>query len=343
MINRMTQWRLLSSLLLLSLLFTCKDSGSLSPKETANGDAAKTAAHDGSQSKDEPVILEKGTKLIVAVKGKHMVEVSGIDRSLKQSGMFWMINDSGNAPSLYALDTITGNTREIKVKGAVNRDWEDLVSLQFEGKPHLLIADTGDNKSIYKTVKLYLVPEPDLTRHDDASEIEPTGVIEFQYEDGPRDCEAIAYDPSSEQILLLSKRTVPPVLYALPLSGWDAGGVLTAKRLGEATGIPKPEKMLKTLFPDTWEQSAQPTAMDISDDGSTLVILTYYKTWMFKRSSEQTWVEVLAQKPFKRVSTPLLKQAESMCFGNDETAIYVISEKKPDLYKTNLPLTPAPD
>ncbi len=69
MINRMTQWRLLSSLLLLSLLFTCKDSGSLSPKETAKGDAAKTAAHDASQSKDEPVILEKGTKLIVAVKG----------------------------------------------------------------------------------------------------------------------------------------------------------------------------------------------------------------------------------------------------------------------------------
>jgi hypothetical protein len=70
--------------------------------------------------------------------------------------------------------------------------------------------------------------------------------VRFRFEDGPRDCEAMAVDPEQPRALLLSKRTEPPVLYELtllpgaPLPSRLAGKVTTSRHdlVGNAGSCP---------------------------------------------------------------------------------------------------------
>lgn len=86
-------------------------------------------------------------------------EMSGLASSRRHPGLVWGVRDSGNPASLYALrqhDDQPGkfSMREVKVAGAKNRDWEDLVYGEENGRGVLYIVDTGA-KVVYK------VAEPD--------------------------------------------------------------------------------------------------------------------------------------------------------------------------------------
>lgn len=85
-------------------------------------------------------------------------EVSGIAASKRYPGWAWAIRDSGNPASLYALRERGGigrfSMREFPVRGASNRDWEDVVYAADATGTYLLIVDAGA-KVVYK------VAEPD--------------------------------------------------------------------------------------------------------------------------------------------------------------------------------------
>jgi len=271
--------------------------------------------------------------LVASLEGFELSEVSGIAASQKRDHLFWMINDSGNGSNLHAFHIPSSKVLKIKVKGAKNRDWEDLTSFRYKGQPYLLIPDTGDNKGKRQTVQLYLVKEPELNFEQDQNlSLRPERVIELSYEDGPLDCESVTFDPNTQSILFLGKRMVPPVLYGLTLAELFKSGPKTATRLAQATGIPRPTPVVKYLLPKKWKYSAQPTAMDISSDGRFMVVLTYLTTWIFERKGNQTWAEVLIGKP-QAVATPLLPQAEAICFERGNKALFLISEDRPDLFR----------
>lgn len=87
-------------------------------------------------------------------------EMSGFASSRRHAGWAWGVRDSGNPASLYAFRT-TGSPasftlREFPVRGASNRDWEDVVYAEENGSAFLYVVDTG-GKRIYK------LPEPDPT------------------------------------------------------------------------------------------------------------------------------------------------------------------------------------
>ena len=101
-----------------------------------------------------------------------------------------------------------------------NRDWEDLSSFRIGALAYLLVADTGDNDAKRKHVQLYVVPEPDLDL-DDKVKVEPAWKVDFVYPGGPRDAEAVAVDTANQRVLVLTKRTLPPELYEVPLTPGD--------------------------------------------------------------------------------------------------------------------------
>ena len=88
-------------------------------------------------------------------------EVSGLVTSQQYPGWSWMIRDSGNPASLYALrfqDDGTPLVREIRVAGATNVDWEDLVYRWGDPQSRLFVIESGQsggNRFIYE------LPEPD--------------------------------------------------------------------------------------------------------------------------------------------------------------------------------------
>ena len=205
----------------------------------------------------EADIISSGT-----IYDRDIGEASGIAASHIHEDLVWVINDSGNSASIYALNPKGKVLGTLNMEGISNNDWEDLASFKYEGKPYILIADIGDNAARRKACFLHFLEEPDIEKTPDrfSLSVKPSWSMTYTYEDGPRDCESVAVDILNEKIFLLSKRDNPPILYELPLTKQENA---VARRCGEIKPLPR-RTQEKTEFS---KYSNQPTAMDISSDG----------------------------------------------------------------------------
>lgn len=246
-----------------------------------------------------------------------ITEASGLAISPRSDDFLWIVNDSNGTPEIHLSNTDGTARGSVSVRGVKNKDWEDLAAFIHKGESYLLIADTGDNNSKRDSVSLFIVREPVLPSAGKsiAGEIPIAWKIEFTFEDGPRDCEAVAVDARKEKIILVSKRTEPPVVYELPLR--PTGKEQVARRIGTTQTIAPAFILLPYLN--------QPTGMDISADGSTAAIVTYYGVFLFPKESGQTWGEAFAAQPV-RIGSHKLPQAESVAFSKDGTSLRSISE-----------------
>jgi hypothetical protein len=253
-------------------------------------------------------------------------ETSGLARSHRAGDLLWAHNDSDNAPVLFALGADGRLRGQLRPPGVTNVDWEDIASFEAEGRAWLLIADVGDNLSRRTDCVLYIVPEPDPAALTPGGEL-AVGVawrIPVRYPDGPRDCEAVAVDPRDGLVYLISKRTVPAVVYTLPLHP-PAGAVPAAVPIARLTQIPQPTAVQKTIALPTGKYRAQPTGLDFSPDGTIAAVLTYGDVWLFRRPAGQSWTDAFTSEP-QRLPPHGLMQAEAICFSHDGHALYVSSE-----------------
>ncbi len=196
-------------------------------------------------------------------------EISAIAASRQFPDRFWVAADSGSPAMVWQIDANGAVHRSVTVDGAANRDWEDIALTDIDGRATLVIADIGDNLGNRDFASLYLLPEP----VESVASATISRRIDFRYPDGPRDAEAITVDSAAGEILLLSKRDVPPRLYALPL---DAAGaaVVTAEYRRDLDELPKPTSLDFALAHALKSWHWQPTAMDLDPDGK-LAVLTY--------------------------------------------------------------------
>ena len=269
------------------------------------------------------VIAQSGTII-----DRNLGEVSGIAVSRLNEGVFWVINDSGNSASVYALNSEGKLLCTLDVQGVSNNDWEDIASFEYKGKPYILVADVGDNFARRSKCFLHFIEEPDMAKISGNSSlpVKPSWSITYTYEDGPRDCESVAVDTAAGKVVLLSKRDRPPVLYELPLSE-DKDAV--AKKITEI----KPLLQAAGEITDFGINTGQPTAMDISADGLSAVVLTYGDAFYYKKEPSKEWADVFTGSPMQIV-VPRMRQAESICFSIDGSGIYVTTEQIPaPLYK----------
>jgi hypothetical protein len=245
-------------------------------------------------------------------------EASGLASSPTAKDFLWLINDSGSPAALH-LAGCDGSNRGSVSLDARNIDWEDLASFVHDGKPYLLIADAGDNMGKRAECALHIVPEPRLPEAGKqlAGPVKAAWTIRFRYEDGPRDCESVAVDEKAGKILLLSKRTTPPMLYELPLKP-GTGDVQVAKKIGE---IPK---SLPVGFPPI-PFGSQPTSMDICPDGSAAVVVTYFGAFLFPRKDGETWGTAFSRPPVE-LEPHRMRQAEAVAFSRDGSILRVVSE-----------------
>ena len=246
-------------------------------------------------------------------------ETSGLAATVGGGDGLWLVNDSGGQPMLYLADRDGADRGKIKVEPATNLDWEDLAGFSWQGKPYLLIADVGDNEGRRASCMLYVVPEPAMPPAGGllSGTVKPAWTIEFRYPDGPRDCEAVAVDALRGKVILLSKRTVPPAVYELPLAP-GKGGVVTALKIGTTDVTPPPGG-----FPHPY--GAQPTGLDLSADGTLAAVVTYLGVFVFPKNRGESWAEAFARKPVLLPRHGLF-QAESIAFSRDGKSLVVVSE-----------------
>lgn len=255
----------------------------------------------------------------IQVQAKDITEASGLAVSARDDHFLWTLNDSGGTPEVHLVGIDGADRGKVKITNATNTDWEDIASFKLDGKPWLLVADTGDNKSKRKVVTIHILREPKLPAAGETLDgaVAADWHIDFTYEGGPRDCEAVAVDSVREKIILITKRTQPPEVYELPLRAPEKKGVLTLKKIGRTdvvspAGIP---------FFD------RPVGLDITADDSLAAVVTYRSVFLFPRKPDESWADAFSHKP--EMLTPHdLPQAESVAFSKDGKSIYVVSEGK---------------
>jgi hypothetical protein len=95
-------------------------------------------------------------------------ECSGIVKSRTHDHLFWVHNDSGDEPRIYAVrrngELVRPNRRPgeegVLVGGAINVDWEDIA---VDDRGNVIVADFGNNRESRRDLVLYFIPEPATT------------------------------------------------------------------------------------------------------------------------------------------------------------------------------------
>jgi len=206
----------------------------------------------------------------------ELVENSAAAMSRKQPGVLFTLNDSGNDPLLFALDT-TGADRGVwRVLGAKNVDWESISVAPCNpgAQPSCVyIGDTGDNNGHHSFRVIYKVPEPNAVAGRDTISAEQ---LRYTYPDQPHDVEAMYVAPTGD-IILITKRPLaggegrlrPALVFSIPAGAWRERRKAQA-RLVDSLPIVPGSAPLRLI-----------TDAALSPDTTHLAVRTYAQLYIF--------------------------------------------------------------
>lgn len=222
-------------------------------------------------------------------------EVSGIADSKVNPGFLWTEEDSGNPPRVSLVRYDGTVVKSIYLKGAVNRDWEDMALLDGQ----LYVADIGDNTASYGNYRIYRFAEP-------AASVDTVAVydtIPFRYADGARDAEAFLVDSLTKDIYLISKWESRSGIYRISWP-YSTSTQNTAVKVGE--------------LPYNLVVSA--TQMN-----NELLVKTYAAIYYYRRAAGSSLLQTLLSKP---VATPYVVEAqgEAVALARNGSGFFTLSE-----------------
>jgi hypothetical protein len=310
----------------------------------------------GGSAMDERTLRVRWTRAgVVGIPA--LTEASGLAASRTAPGLLHAHNDSGHWPVIHVFDR-TGSPRVSARLPAFPLDWEDLAAARVDGRPVLLVADTGDNFHARERALLFLFGEPDLRAdpHEPAEATEVTAhpgrrslppprllaTLGVTYPGGPVDVEAAAIDAAARRVLLVERAAPGAVarVFAVPLPELPGPGPAEEDGRGEGESGPR-----AILEPPTLEAEAVPvqrlrlpplTGMDIGPDGRRCVCVSLREGFLFTRAAGEGWETALGRAP-ERFALPELPQIEAVCFDAEGRAVYVMSETRggepPELWR----------
>lgn len=270
------------------------------------------------------------------IQSRRLDESSGLASSHNDAGVLWSINDSGSSPEIFAMTTQGQHLGSWLIDMSDPLDWEAMASFRWRNRNYLLMADIGDNFAARSSVSFTVVAEPRLDQILPDQRLKPLLVQQFTFPDGPRDAEAVAVDIQRQELLVLSKRTVPPELYRVPLDmesmespetvkTGGAVGVLQAQLLTALTDFSRPPKRQVDLYGSYWPYIGMPTGMTLSAD--RLLVTTLEHAYLFDRKD--------LSQPAKLIKLPFAGQREAIAFAKDSSdTAYLTHEREDGLRKT---------
>ena len=200
-------------------------------------------------------------------------EASGIATSRQYPGIFWVHNDSGDLPRVFAVRQTGDLVATFDIQGARAVDWEDLSLGPCPWdltRTCLILGDIGDNSETRTRVILYFVEEPDpTTPGDSVRTIGPARSIRVRYDDRPHDAEGLAVDPQGNVSIVTKGRTGPILRYVLTRAELMADSAVAVPR---DTLAMVPQRML-----GRWV-----TAASVHPDGRRAVVKTYTEIFYFR-------------------------------------------------------------
>lgn len=231
-------------------------------------------------------------------------EASGIADSKKNPGYLWVEEDSGNPPEVTLLSYNGIVQKKIYIKGAQNRDWEDLAigNGPIPGENYIYLAETGDNNATHTNYAIYRFIEPLQT--EDTVYI--WDKLKFQYPDASHDAEAILTDPETNDIYIITKRDSLSRIYKFSYPQ-STTSTTTVSFVGEM-------------------RSSGICSAAVSPDGKELLAKNYTNIYYWKRSAGESIPSALQRIPVT-LGYVLEPQGEAICFKNNNAGFYTLSEK----------------
>jgi hypothetical protein len=259
------------------------------------------------RKKDQPEVIAplpfESIPVIVPVAPGIFDEVSGIADSKTVPGNIWMQQDGGNPAELFLLSYNGTVQKRIPFKSVVNRDWEDMASGKgpIPGINYLYIAETGDNNLTSLNYSIYRFEEPSAI----TDTIKSVDKINFQYPDGPHNAEAL-FISNAKDIYIITKNDEKSKIYKLPFPQ-NTNAIITATFVGKLsfTGV---------------------TGAASSNDGTELLLKTYTNVYYWKLTGSEL-PETVMQKTPLTLGYALEAQGESLCFKQDKSGFFTLSEK----------------
>jgi hypothetical protein len=181
----------------------------------------------------------------------------------------------------------------------------------------LYIGEIGDNNANYSECAIYRVPEPEITASTPQSNtLKNVQKITYKYPDGARDAECFLIDQTSKDIYIISKREGTKRLYRLPYPQ-SYSSTMTAEFIQELTFS------IGTATPFFI------TDGNISVDNQEIIIKNYLQIFHWRRNTNESIPDALKRTPtiLPYTAEP---QGEGVCFAQDLSGYYTISEEGPN-------------
>ena len=245
-------------------------------------------------------------------------EASGIARDPRRADLFWVHNDSGHDPVLYAVDTTGALAGQALITGATNRDVEDIAVARCAEGWCLFYADMGDNLAVRDQIYVYRLPLPAIPS-DAAVPSEPVSPFmsyTMVFPGGARDAESLFVDFKRGELGIVTKgRNGQVELYVTDLQTLESvDGPVALERIG------------RLAVPIDGDVSAQyVTAADLSPDGTRLAVRSYSQLYLFDWAGSAVF-DTLAVPRSATLLPALEPQGEGLAFTADGTRIYLSSE-----------------
>lgn len=254
-------------------------------------------------------------------------EASGIVASGSDPGVWWINNDSGDSARIFAVNEAGSLLATVDILNAQAVDWEDIAS----NGDSIFIADTGDNRGTRDSVTIYAIQAPALTSagggrvSGTTQKLDATATkLTLTYPDGPQDAEALAFDPDSGDLFIITKdwslkgvsgiyRTPANPLSAPNQMGPNShsGGTVELERVGDLS-LPAGSLV---------------TGADISSDGRLIAVRTYTSVNLFRRPPDTDVATALESVPCEAPLPPEV-QGEAIGFSADGSGYVTMSEGK---------------
>ncbi|WBB58596.1 WD40 repeat domain-containing protein [Streptomyces sp. WMMC500] len=225
----------------------------------------------------------------------RITESSGLAASRQHEDVYWTHNDSDDGPYVYAVDGETGETLATLTLRGIGEP-RDVEAISLGPDNQLYVGDIGDNMNgSWSYVWVYRFPEPKRLADATVDAVQ----YEAQYEDGPRDAEALMVHPKTGRVYVVSKKE-------------DGGAALYAGPEELATGS-------MNIFRRVAPVNLWVTDGAFSPDGTRMALRSYVGGRMYRFEDGRPEED-------GRLDVPLQTQGESMTYTADGSAIVFGSE-----------------
>jgi len=215
------------------------------------------------------VVFDPPLEVLGTLDRRRIPEASGIVKSRRYPEIFWVHNDSGNPPLLFAIRRDGRIVRQFRVE-VPNVDWEDIA---IDDQGHLYVGDIGNNGGVLPLRVIYRIDEPDPAGAADRP-LRASAATFYTFPTKDRfDAEGLVYDRGTA------------IVVAKYLDRRQAG--LFTVSLETPAPLLRPAQLRSFgLLPDFTEPA---TGAALSDKRDLLAVCSYDVTRVYEREGSARW------------------------------------------------------